>query len=105
VFTLFCTANLQLNSSEISLEMNCGQRCLLRGLISTALQDFTTLYKSTHAKVANINTKGKNLRATLGKLFNRKTTVDTESVVLHPKNNKRKGKGKCPLKSQVKRKV
>jgi len=94
---------LQLDSSEvdeISVEMNCGQCCLLRGLISTASQDFPTLYKSTHAKVANINTKGKNLRATLGKLFNRKTTVDTESVVLDPKKYKRKGKVKLNERSK-----
>ena len=108
MFTISCIANLHLDSpevDEISTEMNCGQRCLLRGLISTASQELPSLYKSTHLKVADVSTKGKNLRTTLGKLFNRKPNEHTESVALGPNNSKRKGKGKYPMKGPVKRKV
>ena len=85
--------------------MNCGQHCLLRGLISTASHELPSLYKSTDQKVADVNSKGNNLRATLGKLFNRKTTENPESVAPGPSNSKRKGKGKFPMKGPVKRKV
>ena len=57
-------ANLRADSSEvdeISSEMNCGQRCLLRGLISSAAKELPNIYKSTDQKVVDAGSKGKSL--------------------------------------------
>ena len=51
-------------------------RCLLRGLIFTASNELPNIYKSTDQKgVVDVCTRG-NLRATLGKLFNKKPAAE-----------------------------
>ena len=55
---------------EVSFQMNCGQRCLLKGLIRAASQG--TVYNSASEKATDVGLKAKNLKSTLNKLFNRK---------------------------------
>ncbi len=95
--------------------MNCGQKCLLRGLVRAACSskdDTDNAYKAATSKASEAVAKSRNLRATLGKLFNRKVESDdlndagsSSDFQPSPQLRKRSSKGKYPMKGPVKRKV
>ena len=110
-------------------QMNCGQKCLLRGLISASKDQNRDVYKESVQKTNNLKgiTKGRDLRSTLGQLFNKQmgrmnhqetdkglnaglSNVDVAgpSNIASPNQSqkcKMKGKGKYPAKGPIKRKV
>lgn len=94
-------------------QMNCGHRCLLRGLISASKDQKRDVYKETLQKTKQAITKGKDLRSTLGHLFNKKMSHHEDSDEAGPsrvspgtsQSHKIKGKGKYPAKGLIKRKV
>ena len=95
--------------------MNCGQKCLLQGLISASKDQKQNAYKEGLQKTTWAITKGKDFRSTLGQLFNKQMShqeVDeglvpgpshTASGSL-PQKRKIKGKGKYPAKGPIKKK-
>lgn len=114
-------ANLLLDSDNadckgLLAQMNCGQKCLLQGLISASKDQKQNAYKEGLQKTTRAITKGKDFRSTLGQLFNKQMShqeVDeglvpgpshTASASL-PQKRKIKGKGKYPAKGPIKRKV
>ena len=98
-------------------QMNCGQRCSLRGLISASKDQKRDVYKESVQKTKTAITNGKNLRSTLGQLFNKdmshqKTTDEAgpSQTGISPscttsQSHKIKNKGKYPTKGPIKRKV
>lgn len=101
------------DSSALVSQMNCGQKCLLRGLVRAVTKD--DVYSTASTKATQVMSKSNSLRSTLGKLFNRKGKYDDEAGPssscddFQPAPNmlqrKRTGKGKYPMKGPIKRKV
>ena len=76
------TVNLHVDSKDcqqVLEQMNCGQRCLLKGLINAAggASQQVNVYDTASQKAGDIVSKTKNLRTTLGKLFNRPKVATT----------------------------
>ena len=108
------------DSKEVLDEMNCGQRCLLRGLIKAASSSKLKqdVYETTEMKAGGVYSKAKDLRASLGKLFNQPRSSRAEDSLggsesvedflpsfPSTQQRKRSRKGKIPAKGPVKRKV
>ena len=106
------------DSKEVLESMDCGQRCLLKGLIS--MQRHTVSLSRMYTRMQKLKagdaySKAKNLRTSLRKLFNQRSrSVDLDGsqsadVLLPnfptPQQRKRSCKGKLPATGPVKKKV
>lgn len=82
-------------------DMNCGQKCLLRGLHRAVCHRDDDVYGKAAAKSSEVS-RSESLKDKLGKLFNRSEAGPSSS---HQPLRKRPGKGKGPMKGPVKKKV